>query len=102
MSKVYVLLFDTENGPFVNWGIDKDDTTDVEVINCEFFHPWPGISVDDTRYWLIDQLNEVSLIDHAPTRQTAVDFVCSEMPHGDDFTTEDELRTWVQENKEVK
>ena len=97
MSKVYVVQYDDEDGAHVNWGVDKDGTTSVEVVGCEFYNIGDGGSESDIYNWVQDCLDELGRIGHEPTREQAAQWVCAQVDYFVDeheFTDEASLRSW--------
>lgn len=97
MSTVYVVQYEDEDGPHVNWGVDKDGTTSVEVIGVEFYGINDGGSEAEIYRWVQDCLDELDRIGYEPTREQAASWICAQVDYyvdDHDFIDEDSLRSW--------
>lgn len=97
MSTVYVVQYEDEDGPHVDWGVDKDGTTSVDVVGCEFYGINDGGSEAEIYRWVQDCLDELDRIDHEPTRERAASWICAQVDYyvdDHDFTDEASLRSW--------
>ena len=103
MSKVYVVHYEDEDGAHVNWGVDKDGTTSVEVVGCEFYYIDGGSEAEIYR-WVQDCLDELDRIGHEPTREQVAQWVCAQVDYLVDeheFTDEASLRSWQPDKYRV-